>query len=455
MKKRILLIGYNYHPEPTGIGKYSGEMMNWFAHNGYDCTVVTSYPYYPYWQVQEPYHKKRFWFSREKYPVTAGPGKLTVYRCPQYVPSQPSGLKRILLDISFLISATFALVWLLPRNKFDFIITVAPSFQIGFLGVLYKKLRKATLVYHVQDMQIEAARDLKMIKSPKLINFLFRMERYIFKEAEVVSSISEGMVGRIREKAGKKVVLFPNWTDTKVFCPMSDHGAAMRRELGYSDADKIVLYSGSIGEKQGLDAILHAANALRDLPNVKFIICGSGPYKAVLQKLAAKLKVGNVQFLPIQPFEKFNSFLNMADLHLIIQKAGASDLVMPSKLTTMLSVGGLVLITANEGTGLYKVVKEHKMGILVPAENQAALNEGIKNAVQGDYTHLSHNARKYAEDYLAINKTMQTFAQAIGLSVHQAEGSRTSALKTEGVVPRNGSARVSQPVEPIAVDKLP
>jgi colanic acid biosynthesis glycosyl transferase WcaI len=379
---------------------------------------VTSYPYYPFWKVQEPYYRKRFWYSSENFP--AGAGNLKVYRCPQYVPSQPSGLKRILLDISFLLSASFALCSLLLTRKFDFIITVAPSFQVGFLGVMYKKIRKATLVYHVQDMQIEAARDLNMIKSPKLINFLFKMERFIFRQADVVSSISDGMVRNIQEKAGKDVTLFPNWTDTKVFYPLGDRGSALRKELGYSETDRIVLYSGSIGEKQGLDAILHAANALRDVPRLKFIICGSGPYKAVLQQLADELKVDNVQFLPIQPFEKFNLFLNMADLHLIIQKAGASDLVMPSKLTTMLSVGGLVLITANEGTGLHDVVEKHDIGILVPAENQTALNEGIRDAIQGNYSHLRQKARKYAEDYLAINKIMQNFARAIGLPVQQA-----------------------------------
>ena len=117
--------------------------------------------------------------------------------------------------------------------------------------------------------------------------------------------------------------------------------------------DKIVLYSGSIGEKQGLDAILYAANEFETLGRLKFIICGSGPYKKKLQTMAENLKLDNLRFLPLQPFEKFNQFLNLADLHLIIQKASASDLVMPSKLTTILSSGGLTLITANEGSGLY------------------------------------------------------------------------------------------------------
>jgi len=410
MKKRILLIGYNFYPEPTGIGKYTGEMIQWFVKQGYDCTVITSYPYYPFWKVQEPYYKKRYWYSTEKEFDIQTNGKLKIFRCPQYVPSKPSGLKRMLLDLSFFISATFPLLGLMRGKKFDYVITVAPSFQVGLLGVFYKKIRKAKLLYHIQDMQIEAARDLNMIKSKRTIQALFKMEKYIFNHSDIISSISEGMVNKIKDKAGKDIYLFPNWTDTRLFYPIEGR-SELKKEFGYQPSDKIVLYSGSVGEKQGLESILHAANELRQLEKLKFIICGSGPYKNVLQMLAKSLNLENVNFLPIQPFEKFNQFLNLADVHLIIQKSSASDLVMPSKLTTILAVGGLALITANEGSGLYFLVKEHNIGLLIEAENQTALNEGILRAVNEDFSRINKNACQYAENYLSIDNIMHNFEE--------------------------------------------
>ncbi|HEY5919787.1 MAG TPA: WcaI family glycosyltransferase, partial [Chryseolinea sp.] len=311
--KRILLISYNYKPEPTGIGKYNGEMIEWFVGQGYDCTVLTSYPYYPFWKVQEPYHKKRFWYSIEKRTDSKSKGKLKIIRCPLYVPRQPSGLKRILLDLSFQISALFPVIGLILKKKFEFVITVAPSFQQGLLGVIYKKLRNCKLIYHIQDMQIETARDLNMIKSKALVSMLFKIEKYILDQSRIVSSISDRMVEKIQQKANKEVFLFPNWTDTRVFYPIKDR-VDIKRQFGYKPNDKIVLYSGSIGEKQGLDAILQAASTLRGLPDLKFIICGSGPYKKELQKMADTLNLDNVKFFPTQPLEKFNQFLNLADL---------------------------------------------------------------------------------------------------------------------------------------------
>ncbi|AWM34210.1 WcaI family glycosyltransferase [Hymenobacter nivis] len=407
-RKRVLLIGYNYAPEPTGIGKYSGEMMAWLAKNGYDCTVVTTYPYYPHWAVQAPYRKRRFWYQKETEQL--GPGAaVTVYRCPMYVPAKPTGLKRMLLDFSFSLSAFFQVLRLLVGPRFDYVVAVAPSFQFGLLGVLYKKIRGGRLAYHIQDLQIEAARDLGMIKSKKAIGLLFGLERFIFNRSDLVTSVGEGMVAKIQEKTTRPVAMFPNWTDVAKFYPVADRGR-LKTEFGFQPTDRIALYSGAIGEKQGLEAILHAAVAFRAQPRVKFVICGSGPYKEKLMALARELDVPNVVFLPLQPFEKFNDFLNIADVHLVIQKANAGDLVMPSKLTTVLAVGGVALITSNPGSGMHALVQQHAMGILVEAENQAALNAGLANAFAHDHTATARNARRYAEAHLSIDGVMANFA---------------------------------------------
>lgn len=412
MSKRLLLIGGNFSPEPTGIGKYNGEMIKWLAAGGYDCTVITSYPYYPEWKVQPPYDKNKNWYKKEVIESNGQGGKITVYRCPQYVPEKPTGKTRIMLDFSFAVSAFLKILQLLPRKKFDVVITVVPPFHLGLLAVLYKKFRGAKFFYHIQDMQIEAARDLNMIKSPKLIKMLFGLERYIFKNADMVSSISDGMMRRIQEKAGKDIFFFPNWVDVSLFHPIEDRNR-LKTEYGFNSDDKIVLYSGAIGEKQGLEAILKTADTLRENKQLKFLICGSGPYKEKLKADAEAMGLTNVIFFPLQPFEKFNQFLNMADVHLVIQKGNASDLVMPSKLTTILAVGGLALITANEGTSLHDLVKKHNMGVLVKAEDQDALTDGVIRAMQDNAPEIAMNGRIYAENYLSVGKIMSRFEEAV------------------------------------------
>ena len=57
---RIVLYSMNYSPELTGVGKYSGEMVQWLSANGYDLRVVCAPPYYPDWQIAQGYSGARY-----------------------------------------------------------------------------------------------------------------------------------------------------------------------------------------------------------------------------------------------------------------------------------------------------------------------------------------------------------------------------------------------------------
>ncbi|MDO9372916.1 MAG: WcaI family glycosyltransferase [Ferruginibacter sp.] len=409
MGKRVLLIGGNYSPELTGIGKYNGEMINYIAAQGYDCTVVTTFPYYPHWQVQEPFTKSSWFYKTQVViPPTSTGHPIEVHRCPHYIPKNPSGLKRVISDFSFFFSALVKIIGFLFKKKFDVIMVVAPPFQLGLLGLFYRAIKGGRLIYHIQDLQIDAARDFNLIKSAFIINLLLKVEKYILMKADVVSSISAGMIKKIVAKYPREVVFFPNWVDTSQFYPLLEK-RNLKKEFNFEETDKIVLYSGAIGEKQGLETILESAEELKDQPGVKFVICGSGPYKEKLRAIKEARNLHNVFFLPLQSYEKLNSFLNMADIHLVIQKANATDLVMPSKLTAILSVGGVALITANEGSSLYDVVNEHGMGVLVQPENSKAFVEALGRTLEGNQQIINQNARLYAERYLSIDEIFRSF----------------------------------------------
>jgi len=311
MGKKILLIGGNYFPEPTGIGKYNGEMIDWLSAHGYLCTVITTYPYYPYWQIQEPYKKKSFLYKRELRKAAPHSSPINIIRAPHYVPKNPSGIKRIISDFSFFFTAYLVVLVFLFKKRHDFVITVAPPFQIGLLAVLYKVVKRSKFLYHIQDLQVDAARDLEMIKSRIILKILFSVEKFIIKNADTVSTISLGMIKKVMTKADKNVILCPNWVDSEKFFPIKDR-KKLKTQFGYSPSDKIVLYSGAIGEKQGLEAILFVAKSLQGLTNVKFVICGSGPYKERLELLKEELQLKNLIFSPLQPAYKFNEFLNIA-----------------------------------------------------------------------------------------------------------------------------------------------
>lgn len=390
---RILVYGINYAPELTGIGKYTGEMAAWLA-KAHDVAVVTAMPYYPQWEVSGKY-KGRWWFTEDSENVR-------IYRCPLYVPKKVTAIKRIIHEFSFLLSTLPVFFGIAFKRKYDVVICISPPFHLAFLPLIYAKLRGAKLVSHIQDLQVDAAKDLQMIKNKSALDFMFKLEKFFFKQSTAVSTISPGMRAKIAQKGvpSTKMLMFPNWVDGTLVRPMELH-ESLRREFDISYSSKVVLYSGNLGEKQGLEVVVDVAKQLSHRKEIVFVIVGSGGGKENLIKLVSEARLDNVKFFPLQPYEQLSALLAIADLHLVLQKKSASDLVMPSKLTAILAVGGCPLVTALPGTTLYDVISDHRLGILVEPESSAALLAGIEFGLNSGLSEFKQNARKYSEKFLS------------------------------------------------------
>jgi colanic acid biosynthesis glycosyl transferase WcaI len=175
----------------------------------------------------------------------------------------------------------------------------------------------------------------------------------------------------------------------------------------------VILYSGNLGEKQGLEIIIEVAKHFTNRPEVVFIISGSGGGKEKLENAVKQAGLGNVKFFPLQPYEKLSALLATADVHLVLQKKSATDLVMPSKLVSILAAGGCPIVTALPGSTLYDVVDQYQAGILIEPENAVALQEGIEKALAGNLDVYKANARRYAEQFLSKENIMKKWEAAL------------------------------------------
>jgi len=405
-KKRILIYGINYSPELTGIGKYTGEMGAWLAKQGHDVNVVTALPYYPDWEIHQSY-KGKWW-------ITENIEGVKVHRCPLYVPKKVTSLKRIAHEFSFL--AGLIPIWFLTlfQKKYDVVLCISPPFHIAILPLIYAKIRGVKFINHIQDLQLDAAKDLGLITNRHFLKLMFAMEKAIFDQGTQVSTISEGMQKKIREKGinDEKLILFPNWVDSVVVRPLSiEH--SLRKEMGINYEDKVVMYSGNIGEKQGLEMIIEVAELYKHRKDIHFIISGNGGGKEKLIKLAKEKELTNVKFFPLQPFENLSALLAIADIHLVLQKKSVSDLVMPSKLTAILAAAGCVIVTALPGSTLHNIISRHEMGVLIEPESTEALAGGIEQVLSTDINIFRNNARKYAEKYLGKNAIIESFEKKL------------------------------------------
>ncbi len=406
---KILIYGLNYSPELTGIGKYTGEMAAWLSARGHAVRVVAAPPYYPAWRVWDEYRGAWYRVEREA-------GKPVVYRTPLYVPAKPTGLRRMLHLFSFMMGSLPVMLaqifW-----KPDVVFTVEPTFFGAPLALLVGKLAGAPAWLHVQDFEVDAAFDLGLLPREGPVHRLaVWLEGYFMRAFKRVSSISGMMVNRTEQKgiAPERAVLFPNWVDVDAVYPMTG-GNEFRRVLELDDKI-LVLYSGNMGNKQGLELLAPLARAFaaggsHADERVHFLFCGDGAFRPQLEVLVAGLS--NVTLLGLQPVEELNELLNAADIHLLPQRAGAADLVMPSKLTGMVSSGKAVLATADAGTQVAKVVGHplRPCGVVVPAEVPEALYAALAGLVADPELRgrLGKAGREYAVKYLGREQVLLQF----------------------------------------------
>ena len=362
---RILIHGINFSPELTGIGKYNTEMAEWLVNQGHEVVIITAPPYYPWWQVQRPY---RSWlYGVEKI------NKVKVYRCPLWVPAKPSGLKRVLHLGSFALSCFPVML----RQIFwrpDVVLVVEPPLFCAPQAWLVARLSGGKAWLHVQDFEVDTAFELGILRAQWLHIAVAKVESWLMRCFDRVSTISDSMFNRLEVKgvAKEKSVLFPNWVDAKDIFPLG-RASTYRVELGIGDDKCVALYSGNMSKKQGLEILLDAAKALQSESGLLFVLCGEGPAREGLMQMGAGLR--NVRWLPLQPIEKLNELLNLADVHLLPQRADVADLVMPSKLLGMLASGRPVLATAHLGTQLAKVVSS--CGNVVEPGNAQGVAQGL------------------------------------------------------------------------------
>lgn len=407
----------NYAPELVGVGKYSGEMASWLANNGHEVRVVAAPPFYPEWKIANGFSGSSY--SREKR------DGLEVFRCPIWVPAKPSGIKRSLHLLSFALSSLPVLLQQFAWRP-DIVWVVEPTF-LAFPGaLLLAQISGARSWAHVQDLEIDAAFDLGILPSGPSTLF-FALERFLMRRFDRVSTISENMLARIRQKGVTDThsVLFPNWIDTEAIYPLPD-ASPMRAELGIDDHSIVALYSGSMAAKQGFEVLIDAIKQLCHNPKLHFVLCGDGPSRQNLVEAVSSFP--NVHLLPLQPLDRLNELLNVADVHLLPQHADAADLVMPAKLLGMFASGRPVVATTPEKSQLAKAVQGR--GFVVPPSDARAFAEAIQRLIDNPVLmrDLGREARRYAVTNMNAGAILPKFASdLVSLSSSRRMPARSAA----------------------------
>ena len=348
----VLVWGINYAPEAAGIAPYNVALCEYLHGAGHAVHMLTSFAYYPEWNKLAADEGRLY--------RTDDVRGVPVHRCWHYVPAKVSSLKRIVHEGTFVLTS-FLRGLTLPRP--DVIFVASPPLLLGAAAWVLGLLRRAPFIFHVQDLQPDAAVGLGMLKPSGFTRMLYGLEALAYRKAARVSGISQGILRAFRDKGvpAAKQVHFPNGFRTPD--PGTTPGPGLwRGKQGFAPDDFLAVYGGNLGVKQGLEILIEAAALLKER-RVRLVICGNGAAEARIRAEIERRRPPNLTLLPMHYDEDFREMMVDTDLCLITQQTGTGQYFFPSKLLSALAYARPVLAVADDKNELAMVLEEGGFGV--------------------------------------------------------------------------------------------
>ncbi|WP_307462721.1 glycosyltransferase family 4 protein [Microbacterium sp. SORGH_AS_0505] len=394
----VTVLGVNYPPEPTGISPYTGAMTRGLMRRGYRTHVVTTHPHYPEWRVSPGYGQ---WSRREHL------DGVDTLRLRHYVPSRPSGIRRLFSELSFGMRLLTA-----PLRRPDAVVAVSPALFSSAAAALRLKIfhRQTPLVVWVQDLYWLGLRETGQAGgiSSRVIQLT---EKWLLSNADRVVVIHDRFADRVSvdfDIPRERIHVLRNWTHLTPTPPIDR--AAARAARGWGD-EVVVLHAGNMGIKQGLGNVVDAAKLAAERgDDVRFVLMGGGGERERLRALGEG--VSTLQFIDPLPDAEFSAALAAADILLVNEYPGVSEMAVPSKLTSYFSSGRPV-IAATDAKGITAdEVRAAGAGVIVPAASPKALLDASlslgRNHARAD--ELGASGKRYRETVLDETFAIESFA---------------------------------------------
>lgn len=390
-KLGIVVASINFAPDHAGIANYSTDLAVFLAEQGHEVTILTGFPYYPQWK-KRPEDKWRL-FARESY------RGVNVLRSYLFVPSKPAAWKRLVHEVSF---CAFALLHSFRCKRADLVIVITPPLFLTVVGRFLAWRWHCPWITHIQDLPLDAAQELGMLKPGLGMRSLQTFERRVYQGSSAVITLSAGMRGMIAGKgvAPEKTSIVPNWINLAAPGEAMSPDDFLRRHPMVRHKFTVG-YAGNVGKKQGVDVLVELAVELKGDERFHFYIVGDGADRQKLERIVREKGLANLDFWPFLPSSEYRAFIDLLDLVFIVQKGGVGNIFFPSKLLEIMARSRPILLSADLTSELAQTITSSGAGIAVPYGDVTALRQAVSR--------LSGNQALLKEMGLCGRRQVQVF----------------------------------------------
>ena len=399
----VLVMGINYAPESTGFAPHTTALCEYLAGRGNRVTVITGFPFAPQW-ARWPSYRRKF-IAREFL------DNVEILRVTHFIPRRPRQMiQRIVMEGTFCLALALVLL-ARPFARWDVILYVGAQPSIAMMARLIARLNGVPYLVKITDLAAQAAADVGIVKSAWLNRALAAFEYAAYSRASgaivLCGAFQEALVAR--GYPPDRIRIIRDSVDLELIRPLTN-GGAFRHAIQLSPDDFVVLYSGSMGLKQGLPNAVEAARLLREeCMAVKWVLVGDGELRPEVERRIADHGLEQqVRLLPLQPEEQMSAMFSSADVLLLNQVSTIKDTVIPSKLLTYMAAGRPVLAAVNSASQAALLLREAGGGMIVTPEDPATLAAAVRS-LQADREKLrtmGQRNRQYAEEHFDRKKIL-------------------------------------------------
>jgi colanic acid biosynthesis glycosyl transferase WcaI len=390
-RRRLLVFGINYAPEPTGTALNTTWQTEALGELGWDVEIVTGVPHYPMWRRAPAPRRERH-------------GEVRVTRKRHYVPAEQTAIHRGVYEATWVVSA---LPTICGRRDVDLVLGIVPSLGGAALANLAGARYGVPFALLFQDVIARAAEMSGMAGASRVATRVQAVEMALARRADGIGIVAEGYRDYFVEAGVEPSRIFRIRNPARLGAPQESR-EVVRARLGWPDDAFVALHTGSMGYKQGLENVLRAAELARDDTRVLFVLQGDGNQKRKLKEDVRSLQLPNVRFLPIAPDDEFPAIVCAADALLLNQRGSVSNMSMPAKLASYFLAGVPVIAAVSPGDETATEVEASGGGVVIPPESPERLVDEIARLRRDPEraAWLGRTGRVYAQRYLTADSAI-------------------------------------------------
>lgn len=407
----VVIVTAWFPPESAPFGQMMFELARYLGAAGLSVDVITNVPNHPSGHVYAGFSNRVFSES------ALGPGVRVVRLgiVPRFRGGRapPGRLYRLVSFLWFTIAAGVAV---LLRHKPRVIFAVLQPLTVAVPLLAAARLRRAKVIFNVQDLHPDALVDIGLVKNRSVIAALRFLERLAYRCADALAVICDGFrdhcIARGADPAHVEVI--PNWINLDEIRPQLQ-ASRLRAEIGIPNEAFVALYAGTIGLVSGADVLIDACARLPPDSAIRVVFVGEGQLVPLLKEKASRLAPDTFCFLPFQPRDRLNDVQSLADVSVVTLLPGHGRTSVPSKVLGYMAAGRPVIAAVDLDSETARLIHAAGAGWVVPPGDPNSLARALLDAQRDeDKRHrCGRSGRRYLEDHHRQDAVLERYARLL------------------------------------------